>query len=260
MPFVARPRRRDEDRSVTCPTRRGHVGRTVGSASVKLTRLRLTASAGFVLVVILSACSDGGDPADSEMPVPNSAESETPDGAGSETPVPAGDDGVDAQDDSTTEPEAPRASGGRVGGEIVGFTVELPEDWLNVPTDHDMIDAFVEQEGIPADLALSMRRVVQDGLDEESLLAYGGTENDVDIFLIASCERDDGSFDGSETGSATVDGIPAARTSNRDSSRERVWLNYRFPAGDEVCWVRFPAPDESWFAQFDNIVSTIDVL
>ena len=72
----------------------------VGSASVKLIRLRLTASAGLVLVTILSACSDGGDPADSEMPVPNSAESETPDEAGSETPVP---DGADAQDDSTTE-------------------------------------------------------------------------------------------------------------------------------------------------------------
>jgi len=69
-------------------------------ASVKLIRLRLTAGAGLVLVMILSACSDGGDPADSEMPVPNSADSETPDEAGSETPVP---DGADAQDDSTTE-------------------------------------------------------------------------------------------------------------------------------------------------------------
>jgi hypothetical protein len=229
----------------------------VGSASVKLIRLRLTASAGLVLVTILSACSDGGDPADSETPVPNSAESETPDEAGSETPVP---DGADAQDDSTKEPEAPRANGRRIGGEIVGFTVELPDDWLNVPTDHDMIDAFVGQEDIPEDLALSMHRVVQDGLDEESLLAYGGTEDDVDIFLIASCEPDDGSFDGSETASTTVDGIPAARTSNRDSYRERVWLNYRFLAGDEVCWVRFSAPDESWFAQFDDIVATIDVL
>ncbi|HEX6337768.1 MAG TPA: hypothetical protein VFZ85_12490 [Jiangellaceae bacterium] len=227
---------------------------------MKLTRLRLTASAGFVLVVILSACSDGGDPADGALPVPNSAEGETPDGAGSETPMPAGDDSADAQDDSTTEPEAPRANGRRIGGEMIGFTVELPDDWLNVPTDHDMIDAFVDQEDIPEDLALSMHRVVQDGLDEESLLAYGGTEGDVDIYLIASCEPDDGSFEGSETGSATVNGIPAARTSNRDSYQARVWLNYRFPSGDEVCWVRFPAPDESWFAQFDDIVATIDVL
>ena len=93
-----------------------------------------------------------------------------------------------------------------------------------------------------------------------SLLAYGGTEDDVDIFLIASCEPDDGGFDGGETGGATVDGIPAARTSNRDTDRERVWLNYRFPAADDVCWVRFPAPDESWFTQFDDIVATIDVL
>lgn len=211
----------------------------VGSASVKLIRLRLTASAGLVLVMILSACSDGGDPSDSETPVPN---------------------GADAQDDSTTEPEASRANGRQIGGEIVGFTVELPDDWLNVPTDHDMIDAFVEHEDIPEDLALSMHRVVQDGLDEESLLAYGGTEDDVDVFLIASCEPDDGSFDGSETASTTVDGIPAARTSSRDSDRERVWLNYRFLADDEMCWVRFPAPDESWFAQFDDIVATIDVL
>lgn len=208
----------------------------------------------------LSACSGGGNPADSDMPAPNSAESEAADGAGSETPLPAGDDGADTQDDSTTETEAPSANGRRIGGETIGFTVELPDDWLNVPTDHDMIDALADQEAIPEDLTLSMHRVVQDGLDEESLLAYGGTEDDVDIYLIASCEPDDGSFAGSETGSATVDGIPAARTSNRDSNRERVWLNYRFPADDEVCWVRFPAPDESWFAQFDDIVATIDVL
>lgn len=229
----------------------------VVSAAVKLIRLRLAASAGLVLVMILSACSDGGDSADSEMPVINSAESATPDGAGSETPVPGG---AETQDDSTTEPEAPQADGRRIGGEMIGFTVELPEDWLNVPTDKDVIDAFVEQEDIPEDLALSMHRVLQDGLSEESLLAYGGTEDDVDIFLIASCEPDDGSFDASETGSTAVDGIPAARTSNRDSHGERFWLSYRFLAGDEVCWVRFPAPDESWFAQFDDIVATIDVL
>lgn len=76
---------------------------------MELIRLRLLASAGFVLVVILSACADGGDPADSETPVPDSAESETPDRADSETPVPDGGDGADAQDDSTTEPEAPQA-------------------------------------------------------------------------------------------------------------------------------------------------------
>ena len=231
----------------------------IGSTFVELIRLRLLASTGFVLVMILSACSDGGDPADSETPVPDSAESETPDGADSETPVPDGDDDADAQDDSTTEPEAPQADGQRIGGELIGFTVELPEDWLNVPTGYDVIDAFVEQEDIPGDVAVSMHRVANE-LAEESLLAYGGTEDDVDIFLIASCEPNDGSFDDSETGSATVDGIPAARTTDRDSYRQSVWLSYRFLAGDEVCWVRFPAPDESWFAQFDDIVATIDVL
>jgi hypothetical protein len=231
----------------------------IGSSVVEFKRLRLLASAGFVSIVILSGCSEGDDPTDSETPVPDSAESETPDRADSETPVSDGDDDADAQEDGTTEPEAPQADGQRIGGEMIGFTAELPEDWLNVPTDQQMIDAFVEQEEIPEDVAASMHNVVQDGLGEDSLLAYGGTEGDINIFLIASCEPNDGSVDDSETGSTTVDGIPAARTTNRDSNTQTVWLNYRFPVGDEVCWVRFPAPDESWFAQFDDIVATIDV-
>lgn len=217
----------------------------LGLTFVELIRSRLLATAGFVLVMILSACSDGGDPADGE------------------TLVSDGDDGADAQVDSTTEPEAPQADDQRIGGELTGFTVVIPEDWLNVPTDPDMIDAFVEQEDIPNDVAVSMHLVASElraEWPESNLLAYGGTEDDVDIFLIASCEPDDGSFDGSETGSATVDGIPAARSTASDRDLKKVWLNYRFLAGDEVCWVRFPAPDESWFAQFDDIVATIDVL
>ena len=118
---------------------------------MKLIRLSLNASGGFVLVVILSACSDGGRPAVGEVPQPNSAERETP--------VPTGGGGTDAQDDGATEPEEPRANGQRVGGEMIGFTVELPEDWLNVPTDHDRIDALVEQDDIPEDLAVSMHGV-----------------------------------------------------------------------------------------------------
>ncbi len=196
--------------------------------------------------------------------------------------------------------DAADADGGgptTIGGEETGLTLEIPDEWVELPMDADTVSealgnldltddqaAFVESwiGALPnpdgAVLAIDLSTMTasvasnvnahcrpndgsigrQPGVEASPL-----QESDLEAMIaLAIPDRFGHQAEDIEVESATVDGYPAARaTYTFDmAGAAGVGVMYMLLGDDDVCWVTFTGADESSFGLFDEMAATIDVL
>lgn len=231
----------------------------IASRLVRPSMSKIFASSGLVLAVALPACSNGdetGDAAGGQQTASPQPTSAATDGSGGGSNV--------------------------IGGEETGLTLEIPDEWVDVPMDADTMSEGLDSLDLPEDEA---------GMIESSIGALGDLDGaimaidpatlgaSVATNVNAYCVPNDGSVGennleaavelglGSVAGDVevegtTVDGVQAARaTYTLDMAQvQGVGMQYMFLNGDDICWVTFTGADESVSGLFEEIAATIDVL
>ncbi len=269
----------------------------VASPPVRHTLRNIFACTGLVLATVLSACSsvdDGADAADGQPtagPAPTPTEVATPGGEGEAEPEPS---------DKATAGDEPETNDGSttIGGAETGLTLEIPEEWVELPMDAgtvseaavgnlDLTDgqaAFIEawtgmfpsSDGavMAVDLStmterfaanMNARCAPNDGRigRQPGVTPTPLQESDLEEMVELAIWDQFGRFaEDIEVESTTVDGYPAARGSYPLNMAEvaGVGVEYMFLADDDVCWATFTGADESELDLFDDIAATIDVL
>lgn len=245
---------------------------------------KLFGRSGLVLIMILCACSSGGgtsDAVDAQQtanPEPTPAGGETADAEGDGDIEPGSADEDQATNDPTGDDDGPET----IGGEQTGLTLEIPDEWVDLPMDTDAMSEYVADLDLPDDQAVFLESSVGTLGDVDGAIMAIDTStfgSDFATNVNAYCVPNDGSLgdsnleaaielgleaiaEGIEIESATVDGHHAARaTYSLDvPGLEGHGVQYTILADDDICWVTFTGSDRGLYGAFDDIAATISVL
>lgn len=202
------------------------------------------------------------------------------------SPAPTPEETTTVEGDGETEPDAP--DGGTpagdgdgptvIGGDETGLTLEIPDEWVDIPLDTETMSEDLGALDIPDGQAT---------LIESSISAFGGIDGAVmavdsstfGSIVVAYCAPNANSLSEDNLGpaieldltaiaenieieQATVDGRAAVRATYSLSVEglQGERLQYVVLADDDMCWVTFTAADESRFGGFGDIAATTSVL
>lgn len=201
-------------------------------------------------------------------------------------PAPSPEETTTAEGDGETGPDA--ADGGTpaddgdgptvIGSDETGLTLEIPDEWVDIPMDTEAMSEDLGALDIPDDQAAFIESsisafgsidgavmAVDSGTFGSSVVAYcaPNTNSLSEDNLGPAIELDlTGIAENIEIDQATVDGLAAARATYSLSVEglQGERLQYVVLADDDMCWVTFTAADESRFGEFDDIAATTSVL